>query len=70
MNTIAQSSDRRVRLHFSGGVTEQHRMLASDLVTTVDALRRTVELITLEAHSVESRNRDRISSDPRRQFGL
>ena len=57
-------------LHFSGGATEQHRMLASDLAATVDALRRTVELTTLEAHSVESRNRDRIPSEMRRQFGL
>ncbi len=70
MTPSITTQDRQVRLHFSGGVTEQHRMLASDLATTVDALRRTVELITLEAHSVETRNRDRIPADMRRQFGL
>ena len=70
MNPSITPQDRRVRLNFSGGSTEQHYLLATDLAVTVGALRRTVQLATLKAQSVESRNLDRIPLEMRRQFGL
>ena len=75
MTTDNQPNDprrraRRIHLHFEGGTADQHYIAASQLATSIDALRRTVELTALETQGIDLRERDRLPAELQRQFGL
>lgn len=64
------SSSRHLKLHFGGGSADQHYIAASQLASTIDALRRSVELTALETLGIQLRIRDRLPAELQRQFGL
>ena len=69
-STDKNQSDRTIHLHYDGGTAVQHYIAAGQFATSIDALRRTVELTALEALGIELRERDRLPTDLQRQFGL
>jgi hypothetical protein len=61
---------REIKLKFTGDLAEHHFVGAAQLATSLDGLRRSVELTALEVLGIQTRTRERLPAELQRQYGL